>query len=66
MQKIIVKVTDENQQANVYINDKLIQVYEFDDWSLFDFLNGLDKTFEYLNIEVEREYAENGYSKSDK
>jgi hypothetical protein len=40
----------------------LIKSYEFDDWAIFDFLSGLDKAFEYLNLEVEREYVEHGYS----
>jgi hypothetical protein len=59
---MIIKITNENSQANVYINDKLIKTYEFDDWAIFDFLEGLDKAFEYQKIEVEREYIENGYT----
>ena len=57
-----IKITNENSQANIYINDTLIKSYEFDDWAIFDFLSGLDKAFEYLNLEVEREYVEHGYS----
>jgi hypothetical protein len=66
MPKIKIKVTNENEQANVFIEDKLIKVFEFDDWSLFDFLSGLDKAFEYMGIEVEREYIENGYTDTHK
>lgn len=66
MKKITIKVTNENEQANVYIEDALIKVFEFDDWAIFDFLSGLDKAFEYMGIEVEREYIENGYSDTHK
>jgi hypothetical protein len=61
-----VKITNENNQANIYIDDNLIKAYEFDDWAIFDFLDGLDKAFGHLNIEVEREYQEYGHSDTDK
>jgi hypothetical protein len=64
--KVKIKVTNENNQANVYIENVLVKVFEFDDWSLFDFLSGLDKAFEYMGVEVEREYVENGYTNIDK
>ena len=66
MPKVKIKVTNENNQANVYIENVLVKVFEFDDWSLFDFLSGLDKAFEYMGVEVEREYVENGYTNIDK